>query len=82
MAIVPRNGVREGSDVDIDNPVLLETPLPADRDRVHRRTPGSDGTLLAISPCLANLFLHYGFDASWMVREFPTIQFERFRTMR
>jgi len=30
-----------------------------------------------ISPVLANLFLHYGFDA-WMVREFPTIQFERF----
>ena len=30
-----------------------------------------------ISPCLANLFLHYGLDA-WMVREFPTIQFERF----
>ena len=30
-----------------------------------------------ISPCLANLFLHYGLDA-WMVRTFPTIQFERF----
>ena len=30
-----------------------------------------------ISPCLANFFLHYGLDA-WMVREFPTVQFERF----
>ena len=30
-----------------------------------------------ISPCLANLFLHYGLDA-WMVREFPTVLFERF----
>ena len=30
-----------------------------------------------ISPCLANLFLHYGFDA-WMVREFPGCPFERF----
>ena len=30
-----------------------------------------------ISPCLANLFLHYGLDA-WMERTFPTIQFERF----
>jgi RNA-directed DNA polymerase len=30
-----------------------------------------------ISPCLANLFLHYAFDA-WMGRTFPTVQFERF----
>jgi RNA-directed DNA polymerase len=30
-----------------------------------------------ISPLIANLFLHYGFDA-WMTREFPAVQFERF----
>lgn len=30
-----------------------------------------------ISPLLANLFLHYGFD-KWMDREFPGVQFERF----
>lgn len=46
-----------------------------------------DGTLIPrdkgtpqgspISPCLANLFLHYALDV-WMEREFPTIQFERF----
>lgn len=46
-----------------------------------------DGTLVArdrgtpqgsaVSPVLANLFLHYAFDA-WMAREFPTVQFERY----
>jgi group II intron reverse transcriptase/maturase len=46
-----------------------------------------DGTLVArdrgspqgsaISPLLANLFMHYAFDA-WMAREFPTVRFERY----
>jgi len=31
----------------------------------------------AISPLLANAFLHYAFDA-WMVREFPAVRFERY----
>jgi group II intron reverse transcriptase/maturase len=31
----------------------------------------------AISPLLANLFMHYAFDA-WMAREFPAVQFERY----
>jgi group II intron reverse transcriptase/maturase len=31
----------------------------------------------AISPVLANLFLHYAFDA-WMAREFPGVAFERY----
>lgn len=30
-----------------------------------------------ISPLIANIFLHYGFDL-WMVRKFPGVQFERF----
>jgi RNA-directed DNA polymerase len=30
-----------------------------------------------ISPLIANIFLHYGFDL-WMIREFPGVQFERF----
>jgi RNA-directed DNA polymerase len=31
----------------------------------------------AVSPCLANLFLHYAFDL-WMAREFPSVRFERY----
>jgi RNA-directed DNA polymerase len=31
----------------------------------------------AISPVLANLFMHYAFDA-WMAREFPEVRFERY----
>lgn len=31
----------------------------------------------AVSPVLANLFLHYAFDA-WMARQFPAVEFERY----
>ena len=31
----------------------------------------------AVSPVLANLFMHHAFDA-WMARRFPAIQFERY----
>jgi len=31
----------------------------------------------AVSPVLANLFLHYAFD-SWLEREFPAVEFERY----
>lgn len=46
-----------------------------------------DGTLVerergtpqgsAVSPVLANLFMHYAFDL-WLTREFPTVEFERY----
>ena len=38
---VPRHGVEERPDVQIDHPVVLPAPLPAGPDRVQRRASGS-----------------------------------------
>ena len=51
-------------------PVQLE-----DGSIVPRRSGTPQGGV--VSPCLANLFLHYAFDM-WMVRSFPDIPFERY----
>ena len=54
----------------------LEAPLALPDGTVRQRDRGTpQGS--AISPVLANLFLHYAFDA-WMVREFPGVAFERY----
>jgi RNA-directed DNA polymerase len=51
-------------------PLQREDGSLVDRDR---GTPQGS----AISPLLANMFLHHAFDA-WMVREHPAVQFERY----
>ncbi|MFJ9777779.1 group II intron reverse transcriptase/maturase [Kitasatospora sp. NPDC101157] len=54
----------------------LKAPLQRPDGSLVARDRGSpQGS--AISPLLANLFMHYAFDA-WMAREFPGVQFERY----
>jgi RNA-directed DNA polymerase len=54
----------------------LKAPLQQPDGTLQERDRGTpQGS--AVSPVLANLFLHYAMD-SWLVREFPTVEFERF----
>jgi RNA-directed DNA polymerase len=54
----------------------LKAPLQMGDGTLVQRDRGTpQGS--AISPLLANLFLHYAFD-TWLNREFPTVRFERY----
>ncbi|MDQ5832390.1 MAG: group II intron reverse transcriptase/maturase [Actinomycetota bacterium] len=54
----------------------LKAPLQHEDGTLAARDRGSpQGS--AISPLLANIFLHYAFDL-WMTREFPAVPFERY----
>ena len=54
----------------------LKAPLQLEDGTLVERERGTpQGS--AISPLLANMFLHYAFDA-WMARQYPTVRFERY----
>jgi len=54
----------------------LRAPMQRPDGSLEPRTKGTPQGAV-VSPLLANLFLHYAFDA-WMVRTFPDVQFERY----
>lgn len=54
----------------------LTAPLQLEDGTLKERKAGTPQGGVA-SPVLANLFMHYAFDA-WMAREFPTVPFERY----
>ena len=54
----------------------LAAPLQLPDGTLQERDRGTpQGS--AVSPVLANLFMHYAFD-TWLAREFPAVQFERY----
>ncbi len=54
----------------------LKTPVEMPDGTIQKREAGTPQGGV-VSPLLANLFLHYAFDA-WMRRMFPRIPFERY----
>jgi group II intron reverse transcriptase/maturase len=81
--MVPWNLVVKAVEANTDLPWVLlyvkrwlKAPLQLPGGSLRQRDRGTpQGS--AVSPILANLFLHYGFDA-WMAREFPDCPFERY----
>jgi RNA-directed DNA polymerase len=54
----------------------LKAPLQLPDGTIQARDRGTpQGS--AVSPVLANLFMHYAFD-TWLEHEFPTVEFERY----
>ena len=52
----------------------LVAPIQHSDGSLHERNKGTPHGS-AVTPVLANLFLHYAFD-TWMVRNFPAVRFE------
>lgn len=80
---VPHDLIVKAVEANTDEPWVvlyvkrwLQAPVQHPDGTLEHRDRGTpQGS--AISPLLANMFMHYAFDA-WMEREFPTVAFERY----
>src|SRR5664279_1934422 len=80
---VPRDLIVKAVEANTDLPWVvlyvtrwLQAPVQnPDGSRLERNRGTPQGS--SVSPVLANLFLHYAFDA-WLAREFPSVTFERY----
>jgi len=79
----PHDLIVKAVDANTDQPWVLlyvqrwlVAPMQQPDGTLQQRDQGTpQGS--AVSPVLANLFLHYAFDM-WMTREFPAVRFERY----
>jgi hypothetical protein len=65
---------RPNHEPDTPPPTKINSQATAQLNGTREWTPPQGS---AVSPVLANLFMHYAFD-SWLEREFPAVEFERF----
>jgi len=80
---VPRDLIVKAVEANTDLPWVvlyvtrwLQAPVQnPDGSMLERNRGTPQGS--SVSPVLANLFLHYAFDA-WLAREFPSVTFERY----
>src|SRR5665811_569097 len=56
---IPGHGVKELRDIEVDNPVVLEAPFPAHRDRIQRPPSGTVGIGVVVEQRVHDRLQHH-----------------------